>query len=282
MRLAVVPRRPLLAAVLTAGAVGGLAGAPPTGAQAVPTFHYTAAQLDCARFTERSRGSLDAQTGATRRRETLRRDAVWVLRARAGAPTGDLLELEGWMDSLALAREGPDGTLAPDTDGLLGGRYRGQLTGAGRFSSLVRPFIPDEVAEVAELGSALDDLLPPLPPRPLAIGERWADTAGLELRRLPDSTARGTVIRRLALHARQVSDHAAVRGDTTPVPAREVAVEEGEVDWEDARGLVRRTRRIVVETEVPAGALVRLAVRSRLEQAVLLERAGEGCPPGVR
>ena len=78
------------------------------------------------------------------------------------------------------------------------------------------------------------------------------------------------------LHARREADRATVRGDTTAVPAREVSIEDGEVDWEDGIGLVRRVRRIVVETTVPAGGVVRMPVRSRLEQAVVLERVG-GC-----
>jgi hypothetical protein len=236
-------------------------------------FHYTAEQLDCSVFQEHSRARLHTQTGTRERRETLTRDGIWHLRARR-APAG--LVVEAWYDSLALSRQSREGTLAPDTDGLLGGRYRGTLTPAGRYAAEARPFIPDEVAEVAELSGAMDDLLPPLPPVPLAAGESWSDSAGVELRRLPDSTAGRRVIRRLALHARRAADRATVRGDTAAVPARELSIEEGEVHWEDEVGLVRRVRRIVVETTVPAGGVVRFPVRSRLEQQGVLERVG-GC-----
>jgi hypothetical protein len=232
-------------------------------------FRYTAAQLDCSSFQERALGHLDAQIGTRPRRETLGRDGVWRLRAR---PAAAGILVEAWYDSLALSRESPEGKLVPDTDGLLGGRYRGTLTPSGRYSAEARPFVPDEVAEVAELGGAMDDLLPPLPPIALAVGQRWTDGRGLELRRLPDSVAGRQTMRRLALRARAESDTATVRGDTTRLAAREVMTEEGQVDWAPDLGLVRRVRRLVVETSVPAGGPVKQPLRSRLEQEMRLVR----------
>ncbi len=261
-----------------------VAPTPPRGAVAQAPAHppaefqYTLEQLDCSAFREHSRARLYTQTGTRQRRETLTRDGIWHLRAR-GAPAG--LAVEAWYDSLALSRESPEGTLAPDTDGLLGGRYRGTLTPGGRYAAAARPFIPDEVAEVAELSGAMDDLLPPLPPVALAVGQRWSDSTWLEIRRLPDSLAGGRVVRRLVLRTRAETDQAMVRGDTTRVPARQITVEDGEVAWDAGRGLLRRVRRIVVETAVPAGGVVRLPLRSRLEQEVVLERLGDcvGQPP---
>ena len=236
-------------------------------------FRYTPAQLDCATFQEQSHGQLDAQTGSRQRRETLFRDGLLRVRAR---PAGQEIALEAWYDSLALLRRSPEVELVPDTDGLLGGRYRGTLTPSGRYSSEARPFVPDEVAEVAELGGAMDDLLPPLPPVALAVGQRWTDGSGLELRRLPDSVAGRQVVRRLALRARAESDEATIRGDTTSLAAREVTVEEGQVDWDPGLGLLRRVRRLVVETSVPARGPLKLPLRSRLEQEVSLVRLGGG------
>jgi hypothetical protein len=270
-----------LRVILALGAMA--AAAAPAAAQVAPPaptaeFRYDPSQLDCATFVERSRGRLDAQTGTRQRRETLTRDGVLRLRARPG-PTG--IALEAWYDSLTLSRDSPEGRRQPDTDGLLGGRYRGTLTPAGQYAAEARPFVPDEVAEVAELGGVLDDLLPPLPPRALAVGERWADSAGLELRRLPDSLARGRVIRRLALRSRTESDRATVRGDTTGIAARQVTVEDGWLDWDPKAGLLRRVRHIVVETSVPARGPVRQPLRSRLEQDVRVWRAAGKCEPAL-
>lgn len=196
------------------------------------------------------------------------------MRAR---PTRRAIQIEAWYDSLALTRESAEGTLTPDTDGLLGGRYRGALTPRGTYTVQARPFIPDEVAEVAELSAAMDDLLPPLPPAALAVGQQWTDSGGLELRRLPDSTAGRRMIRRLALRARSETRRATVRGDTLTLPARQTTVEEGQVDWSPTEGLLRRERHIVVETSIPAGGPLRQPLRSRLEQEITLVRTGGGC-----
>jgi hypothetical protein len=248
-------------------AVPGLFGAHSTHPPV--DFRYTAAQLQCARFEEVSRGRVLVESAGRRRQETVGRTGRWSLRARDSAAT---IALEGWYDSLSVWREGPAGKSIPDTDGLLGGRYRGLLTPAGRYSAGARPFIPDEVAEVVELGGALEDLLPPLPSAPLEVGQRWEDSTGVELRRLPDSMAAGAVVHRLHLRARAESQVAAVRGDTLSIPAHQVTIEEGQLDWEPRVGLVRRVRHIVVESTIPAGGPVPQAVRSRLEQDVRLSR----------
>ena len=173
-------------------------------------------------------------------------------------------------------------TLIPDTDGLLGGRFRGVLSPEGRYEPRVRPFVPDAVAEVADLGRVLDDLLPPLPPRALAVGDAWSDGAGLELRRLPDSVAHGRSLWRLALRARAESNAVTIRGDTTGLKAAQVTTETGEVDWDARKGLVRRTRHIVVETSLPAGGPLKLPLRSRLEQDATLTRGSPHCTPGTQ
>ena len=253
-----------------------LAGASAASAQAPSEFRYIPGQFQCVSFRERSRAVLEAETGLRRRRETLARDALWRVRGQA-APGGTAIE--AWYDSLALSRTSPEGTLTPDTDGLLGGRYRGMLSPSGRYTPNARPFVPDEVAEVAELGSAMDDLLPPLPPAALAVGERWGDPADLELERLPDSVAGARAVRRLALRSRTETDRATVRGDTTAIAARQVTVEEGVVAWDPTTGVLKRTRHIVVETSVPAGGPLRAPLRSRLEQDVVVERVGPASHP---
>ncbi|MEP6687058.1 MAG: hypothetical protein ABJC36_01840 [Gemmatimonadales bacterium] len=257
-------------------ALAGFGWLSAAAAQAPAAFRYTPDQWRCVSLHERSRGVLEAETGLRRRRETLSREGAWRVRGQP-APSG--ITIEAWYDSLALTRQSPEGTLAPDTEGLLGGRYRGTLSASGRYVATARPFVPDEVAEVSDLGAAMDELLPPLPPAALAVGERWGDSTGLLLRRLPDSTAGRRTVRRLALRARAETDRATVRGDTTAIPARQVTVEEGQVDWAVGEGFLRRTRHIVVETSVPAGGPLRAALRSRLEQDVVVERVGPGGHP---
>ena len=112
--------------------------------------------------------------------------------ASSGAAGAGGSGLEAWYDSLASDAREPRRNLTPDTDGLLGGRYRGTLTAPAATRRQARPFVPDEVAEVAELGGALEDLLPAAAAGGApAVGRRWTDSAGLELRRLADSAAGG-------------------------------------------------------------------------------------------
>lgn len=239
------------------------------------TLRYTAAQLACATFRESSRGRLDTQTGVRIRHETLTRDGRLQVRAK---PAGESIALEAWYDSLALTRESPEITLAPDTDGLLGGRYRGRLGPAGGYTAKARPFVPDEVAEVADMGGALDDLLPSLPTAALAVGERWSNGNGLDLLRLPDSVAGRRAVQRLELRSRAEVNQAIVRGDTGSIAARQVTVEDGRLEWDARVGLLRRVRHLVVETSVPAGGPVAQPVRSRLElDARLIRSTATAC-----
>lgn len=253
-----------------AAAVAALPGPPGTQSAHPPVeFRYTGAQLQCSRFEEISHGRLVVESAGRRRQETVGRVGRWSLRAR---DTTAGIALEAWYDSLSVWREGPSGKRVPDTDGLLGGRYRGVLSPAGRYSTVARPFIPDEVAEVAELGGALEDLLPPLPTAPLEVGQRWTDSTGLELRRLPDSGAAGRLVHRLRLRSRTEAQVAPIRGDTLSVPAQQVTLEGGQLDWSPRVGLVRWVRHIVVESSIPAGGPIPQAVRSSLEQDVTLSR----------
>lgn len=273
-RPSLAPTSALLLALPAALALAAPGSAPAQQRGAPAPFRYTAAQLDCATFLERSRARLVAETGGRRRRETLVRSGVLRFRAR---PAGDDVAIEAWYDSLAVSRESPEATLVPDTGGLIGGRFRGTLSPFGRYTVVARPFVPDEVAEVADVGGALEDLLPPLPPRAPGVAQSWTDGAGLELRRLADSTANGRTIRRLVLRLRSRTDTASIRGDTTRLPAAEVTTEEGRVDWDAERGLLRRTRHIVIETSVPAGGPLKLPFRSRLEQDGELVRGPRVC-----
>src|SRR5919197_286923 len=146
------------ATAVIAAAAAALPGLARVGSVPPPAeFRYTAAQLQCTRFEEISHGRLVVESAGRRRLETVGRVGRWSLRAR---DTTAGIALEAWYDSLSVWREGPTGKSIPDTDGLLGGRYRGVLSPAGRYAPVARPFIPDEVAEVAELGGALADLLP--------------------------------------------------------------------------------------------------------------------------
>ena len=237
---------------------------------------YSAPQLHCARFLETSRSEVETETARGSVEASIERGAVWSLRARDSA--GGVV-LEAWYDSLALRRRSAGQEQVPDTDGLIGGRYRGVLSPRGVYREHARPFVPDEVAEVADLSHAAGDLLPPLPPRALRPGDSWSDST-LTLTRVPDTVIAGRTLAHFTLASRAEEREAVPRGDTLPIPLRQSTEEQGDVYWSPQAGLVRRTRHIVTEATVPSGGRVRQPVRSRIEQRVELTRmpARRPCP----
>ena len=235
---------------------------------------YSATQLHCARFAETSHSEIETETARGSVEATADRIGVWSFRARDSS--GGVV-LEGWYDSLSLRRRSAESEVSADTDGLIGGRYRGLLRPAGGYVQFARPFLPDEVAEVADLSGVAQDLFPPLPPEPLGREESWRD-AGLEVSRLPDTVVAGRTLLHFRLEARSEAHEAVPRGDTVPIPVRQTSVERGDVFWSTASGLVRRTRDITTEATIPSGGRIQQPVRSRVIQRVELTRLPS--PPG--
>lgn len=243
--------------MLTAGALR---------AQTSPPPGYAAAQLHCARFLQRSHSDIRTETARGAVEATTEREGIWSFRARDSAGG---VALDAWYDSLSLRRRAAGTEVTADTDGLIGGRYRGLLSPAGAYVELARPFVPDEVAELADLAGAARDLLPPLPPRPLQPGESWSDST-LTLTRLPDTTVAGRPLVHFRLTSRSETRETVPRGDTMPIPVHQTVEEKGDIYWSPTSGLVRRLRDITVEATVPSGGRVRQPVRSRIEQRVEL------------
>ncbi|MEO8090758.1 MAG: hypothetical protein ABI703_10715, partial [Gemmatimonadales bacterium] len=92
---------------------------------------YSASQLDCAQFLEIGESKILTEAGGRIRNQTSTRRGVWQFRAAA---LNGYVGLEGWLDSLVLTRRSPETAISPDTDGLLGGRYRGTLGRTGIYT----------------------------------------------------------------------------------------------------------------------------------------------------
>jgi hypothetical protein len=230
---------------------------------------YGAPQLNCAQFVETAESNIRTETGGRVRKQTAGRRGVWRFRAQ---PVVDGVSLEGWLDSLSLWRRSPETTIRPDTDGLLGGRYRGTLSTSGTYVSQAIPFVPDEVAEVAGMGTALADFFPPLPARPLRPEQVWSDSSGVTIRRMADSGMSGVPLYRFELEVQREAKSNPMPRDTGLLRLRQVSRERGTFVWHPSLGLLRRDRRIVVETSVPAGRAVRHPVRSRVDQRITVVR----------
>jgi hypothetical protein len=259
-------------------------GEPPAGSHAFPLIlaltaaflgqsaeaqiRYTAAQLDSARFRHTARSEIQTTVAGRERRERVAVAGLLVVNAEP--ESGRSLALEAWYDSLQVRRSAPEGTLQPDTDGIIGGRYRGRLGSGGSYAAEGRPFVPEGVAEVVDLSRVLDELFPALPP-PLQVGERWQGGDGVEIQRLADSIAKDTLLRFRASRSR-FTDAITATGDSGTIPARQTTREHETFAWHPRRGLARRDRTIVVETDIPGGGTVGRPVRSRLEQRIVIER----------
>lgn len=232
---------------------------------------YAAGQLACARFIERTESDIHGEAGGRPRNETGGRTARWIVRGVAAADSG--IRIEAWLDSLVIWRKADEVVRSPNTDGLIGGRFRGMLSRTGGYTALARPFVPDEVAEFADLRNAFADLLPALPPVALPPGRSWHDGQGLTIERLGDSVAAGGTVERYRVERRAMNREVRLGGpDTLAILVRQTLIEAAEFAWDPGRGVLRRTRTITVDTDVPAQGSLRVPVRSRVVQRVTLER----------
>ena len=257
-------------ALVVASAPPGIAGAQASGA---PGYH--AQQLDCGRFRQEIRSTITLEGGGARTRETTGRDGILTLRA---APSDSGLALVAWFDTLAVWRAGGGERMEPSADGVIGGRFRGLLTPAGSFTSTDRPFVPDEVAQVSDVGDALERLLPRLPPVPLKAGESAKDDEGLVITRLSDGAASGRVAERYRLTTRFEGDDLRLLPDSTQVTAHRRETETGVFDWVPELGVVRWERQVTIDVTVAAGGVVKRAFRTRIEQQAVTARLEGSCP----
>jgi hypothetical protein len=239
---------------------------------AAPTYHPL--QLDCARYRQEIRSVIDLAGARRRSRETTGR--VGLLIVRAGARDSSIA-LEAWFDSLSVWREGDGERLEPETDGVIGGRFRGTLSLSGAFTETDRPFVPDEVAQVADVGDALGELLPLLPPRPLGRGNVWEDGLGTVITRLPDGRREARIVERYRLERRSSRAESRLLPDSSEVRATREDRETGVFEWSAELGPVRWERDITAEVTVPAGGPVRLPFRTRIDQKVTIERVAGVC-----
>ncbi|HEY7681250.1 MAG TPA: hypothetical protein VH879_01290 [Gemmatimonadales bacterium] len=246
----------------------------PVGAGQAPGPSYHPLQVDCARYRQEIRSVIRLQSSRQRSRETSGRTGFMVLRA---TQRDSLLSLEAWFDSLSVWREGAGERLEPETDGVIGGRFKGLLTGRGAFTAVDRPFVPDEVAEVSDVGDALGELLPPLAPVALIPGAAWKDDFGTVITRIADGRLAGQPVERYRLVRHSTRTESRLLPDSTAVSATRRESEAGTYDWSNELGPLRWEREITADVEVPAGGPVKSPFRTQIEQMVTVERVGTGC-----
>jgi hypothetical protein len=216
---------------------------------------YTAVQLNCATYIEEVRTEIRSKAGSVSREERAGRDGVVQFRA---TETDSGLEVTAWYDSLSVWREGPEGRIAPDAEGLLGGRWRGTLDRSGRYVGRDVPFIPDEVAEIAELRGLLADFFPLLPDSALAPRARHQWTRN------------------------SAADSTTVVQDSIGVPVRRETEESGSLEWDPRLGPVRWERLLTVTARIPPGKPFVRGVVTVVVQRVSVVRTDRNCVTGQR
>jgi hypothetical protein len=229
---------------------------------------YGAAQFRCVRFEERSASDITTETGSRRAAARSGRVGELVL---AGVSRNDGVTLVSWYLALAVWRSAAGDSLAPDTDGVLGGRFRGALSADGRYVPERKPFVPNAVRELSDVASALDDLLPPLPARALTIGEAFRLADSLSIQRLADSAG----LQRYRVERETAGRVTPPAGDTLTPPFERAVRDNGTFAWHPAEGVIRYERRLQIEVLVPPGGAVKRAVRSEVAQRTTLTRLGE-------
>lgn len=226
---------------------------------------FSCAVLDEVRVTD-----LRTDAGGRQREETVRREGrLVVTRDSVTRPAG--LALMAWYETLALTRTSADGTLQPDTDGVLGGRFTGTLGPSGTWTAESQPYVPDRVRDASDVGRTLDDLLPRLPGFVLRPGGRFADTTGTSFERLADSTADGEQLIRLRVTRRWTRPLTLATGEVS-AESRDRGTEESRVVLSPRRGLLRMDRRTLTEADLPKGEGMRGPVRAALDERLQLIR----------
>jgi hypothetical protein len=231
------------------------------------TPRYLPSQLACAAFQEVVTGDVRGEAGRAVRQERLGRSGALVIRQAAAD------SLEAWFDSLHVWREGPEGRIEPDTEGLLGGRWIGRLTPEGRWIVAQVPFVPDEVVAVMDLRPLLEEFFPLLPVAHLPVGA--ADSSGGSVIRRERDVAGA---HRYSWRLRRLVDTVAPINDSLEVPIRRDVREEGTMLWSPDRGPLRWERTISTTIRPSGSTKARGVVTQRI--AVLRLRDDAGCSAG--
>lgn len=245
-------------------------------AQAGSSIRYQPELLACVAFHQSVLSDLETVYGEDRRTETTGWEGDLVLRTEAD--TGGVSSVAAWFERLRVWHDTPEGRLEPATDGMLGGRYRGVLRPDGDYRAIAAPFIPDAVSAIAAMGTALDELLPPLPTAPLVPGGTVTDGRRWRFHRLSDTlVAAGTVLRLRLLRSDTTS--VSVDWSSGQVSQGESVEEEwGRMLWQPGVGPLSWIRRITTVVTFPATAVSARPVRTEVRQERRLEHLG-ALPP---
>lgn len=238
--------------------------APPPFQNEVPQYRFR-----CAAFSEVVYSTIRSQSGRAVVEDTAVRQGVLVVR-RLGVDS-----IESWYDSLAVWRGAGGVREVPETDGVIGGRFRGVLSPDGRYRPIVRPFIPDQLLDVSDVGVALDEFFPLLPIVALPRGAEVRDSTGRRVRRTADITLGNGKGRRYEWTAERRRGRRQVVDDTLGVGVDEQSAETGSMIWQSELGPLSWTRTVTVNAKVPSQGTLKRNVYSQVVQRITVTRKVE-------
>ncbi len=147
-------------------------------------------------------------------------------------------EAGGLVDTLAVWREGAGGRLTPETDGVIGGRFRGLLTRQGGFAATDAPFVPDDLAQCRRAGQRARRSPAAIASGGAPAGRSTRDDFGTAFLRVPDGIVEGRRVERYRLVRQGESEEVkrlpdSTRGAGPPAGARDGGDElvRGTWDW---------------------------------------------------
>ena len=153
-------------------------------------------------------------------------------------------------------------TVSHDTDAFTGGRWKLLADSAGVWRVVARPFVPEVLREVSDLGAALNDFFPA--PPTLGPDARLRTDHGVSWQRLTDSAGHA----RYRWQIDQTVDDEQLVADSVPMRVRETRREQGSAIADD-RGWLAWQRRIDSESRT---TLRGLAVLGVVEHRITVER----------
>jgi hypothetical protein len=219
--------------------------------------HYSPATLAGASYTEIIQTSVVSRTGTAEVRRSIARTARFGV-----SVSGDTVIVSA--DSLDLSESSGAETRRFDAGGLLGGRWKLMLARNGAPAVLTRPFVPDDIAEVSDVASAMEDFFPRTPP-PMAVNAVSIDSARTRWERLPDSAG----VQRFHWNLTRQRQGVQTVADTVPLTLRESSRESGELAWRSTGVPLAWTR--TIHTEVTSTVRGR-TVQSVVEQRIVVRR----------
>lgn len=207
------------------------------------------------RYVESSRVTVSTQSGLSTSGRFIVRDLELVASRRA-----DTLVMQSVATRLEETTDGR--TVAHDTDGFTGGRWKMLADTAGVWRVVARPFVPEVLREVSDLAEAMNAFFPT--PPTLSADARMRTDDGTSWQRLTDSAGHA----RYRWQGEQTVDEAREVADSVPMRVRETRREQGSA-IADARGWVAWQRRIDSESRT---SLRGLAVLGVVEHRITVER----------